>query len=144
MTDIPLRAQAFVALVARLLLATLFLMAGLDAGLDLPAFGARLAADGLPAELSGFVFYFLLGSAFALALGVQTRLIALAMAGFCLASGAIAYGDLAQPTDMVMGLKNISLAGGYLMVTLHGPGAWSLDGWLARRRGAATPAALPC
>lgn len=143
MTPLSPRLTALAALLARLLLATLFLLAGAEAGADLPAFGARLAADGLPAELSGFVFYFLIGAGLAMVAGLQMRLVALAMAGFCLASGAIAYGDLAQPTDMVMLLKNIALSGGYGFAALYGPGAWSLDGWLARRRTVAAPGAAP-
>lgn len=128
------RHDPLLSLIARLLAATLFLMAGMDAGMDLQAFAERLARDGLPVHLSGFVFYFLLISGLGLALGIQTRLLALAMAGFSLLSGFMAYADLDAPTDMVMLLKNISLAGGYLFVALHGPGAFSVDAWLARRR----------
>jgi len=133
MEEIVHRLDAPLALIARLLLATLFVMAGMDAAMDFQAFSARLQADGIPNYLSGFVFWFILLSGLGLALGVQTRLLALAMAGFTFLSGIIAYGDLVQPTDMLLLLKNISLTGGYLFVFLHGPGAWSIDSRLAPR-----------
>ncbi|MFC2967686.1 DoxX family protein [Acidimangrovimonas pyrenivorans] len=121
------RLDPVLTLIGRLLMATLFVMAGLDAAMDFSAFSARLTADGLPVHLTGVVFWFLILSGLALAVGLQTRLVALVMAGFSLLSGLIAYADLSQPTDMVMLLKNIALTGGYLFVALHGPGRYSLD-----------------
>ena len=128
-----------VALLARLLLAVLFLMAGLANVADVRGFAETLAQEGVPVVIGGLVFWFLILSGLFLILGVATRLTALAQAGFCLVSGALAYGDLAQPTDMVMLLKNISLTGGYLMLFLHGPGRFSIDAWRARPEPAASP-----
>lgn len=127
------RLDAPATLVARLLLATLFVMAGLDAAMHFDAFSARLQADGVPVVATGAVFWFLLLAGLGMALGLATRLLALAMAGFSLVSGVIAYGDLAEATDLTFLLKNISLSGGYLMCALHGPGAWSLDAVFGRR-----------
>lgn len=132
------RYDAPITLLARLLMATLFVMAGMEAALDFMAFGTRLEADGVPFIATGLVFWFLILSGLGLALGLQTRLLGLAMAGFSLTSGLIAYGDLAEPTDMVMLLKNIALTGGYLFVALHGAGAWSLDAARARHKAGVT------
>lgn len=126
------RFDAPFALLARVLMAVLFLMAGLSNVGDVRGFTATLAADGVPVVIGGLVFWFLILSGLFLILGVLTSPTALAMAGFSMLSGVLAYSDLAQSTDMVMLLKNIALTGGYLMIALHGPGKWSLDAWRAK------------
>lgn len=123
------RFDAPLSLAARVLMAVLFLMAGLSNAGDVRGFAVTLAADGVPIVLGGLVFWFLILSGLFVIVGVLTRPTALAMAGFSLLSGLLAYSDLAQPTDMVMLLKNIALTGGYLMLALHGPGRWSIDAW---------------
>ncbi|MBC7144131.1 MAG: DoxX family protein [Thioclava marina] len=126
------RLDPFLSLLARILMATLFVMAGMDVAMDFAKFSARLEADGLSGYLTGPVFWFLIGTGLLLLVGAWTRLVALAMAGFTLASGIIDYGDFAHATDMVMLLKNIALTGGYLYVALHGPGRWSVDALFGR------------
>lgn len=133
MQRLAVRFDAPLALIARLLLSVLFLMAGLAQIGDVRGFAETLARDGVPMVLGGLVFWFLILSGLLQILGAATRPVALAQSGFCLASGLMAYGDLAEPTDMTMLLKNVSLTGGYLMLALHGPGRYSVDAWLARR-----------
>lgn len=118
-----------IALFARLLMASLFLLAGMAQVGHVKSFTQSLAADGIPVLLGGLVFWFLILSGLLLILGAATRLVALAQAGFCLLSGIMAYADLAEPTDMIMLLKNIALTGGFLFVALHGPGRYSIDHW---------------
>lgn len=127
MDDFLSRFDAPLALLARLLLAALFFMAGVDAMAHVEGFTTRLVADGLPAWIYAAVVWFLILSALALILGFKTTWVALAMAGFSLVSGLLDYADFEQSTDMVMLLKNIALTGGYLFAALHGPGRWSVD-----------------
>lgn len=122
-------------LIARLLMALLFLMAGVDGIIHMTGFQARLIGDGLPAFVYAPVVWFLIISALLLAFGFKTRWVALLMAGFSLASGLIDYADFAQATDMVMLLKNIALTGGYLFVAIHGAGPASIDALVARHGG---------
>lgn len=121
------RYNAPLALLARVLMAVLFFMAGLHAVMTMDSFTARLVSDGLPSWFFTPVFWFLILSALSLMLGFKTRWVALAMAGFTILSGLLDYTKFDQPTDMVMLLKNISLTGGYLFAALHGPGKWSID-----------------
>ncbi len=116
-------------LMARLMMASLFLMAGLESFLDIPAFSTRLQAEGLAPYLVGLVMYFLTGTGLALALGWQTRWVGLAMAVFSIASALMAYADLASHADLVNLLKNIALSGGYLHFAVQGAGRLSVDGW---------------
>lgn len=133
MENLAARFDAPLTLLARVLMSVLFLMAGLAQIGDVRGFAEGLAQDGVPIVLGGLVFWFLIISGFLMLIGAATRLVALAQAGFCMLSGILAYGDLAQPTDMTMLLKNISLTGGYLVMALHGPGRYSVDAWLAKR-----------
>jgi putative oxidoreductase len=126
------RFDAPLSLLARLLMATLFLMAGVAQIGDVRGFAQGLAADGVPIVLGGLVFWVLILGGLLTLLGWATRLVALVLAGFCMLSGVMAYADLAEPTDMLMLLKNIALSGGFLALALHGPGAWSMDAWIAR------------
>ncbi|AHM04964.1 hypothetical protein roselon_02654 [Roseibacterium elongatum DSM 19469] len=126
------RFDAALALVARVLMASLFLMAGISQIGDVRGFTERLAADGVPIVVGGLVFWVLILGGLLLAMGWATRAVALALGGFCLVSALLAYSDFEQATDMTMLLKNIALAGGFGFVFLHGPGAWSIDRAIAR------------
>jgi putative oxidoreductase len=64
--------------------------------------------------------------------GFQTRLIALALAGFSLAAAVIFHSNLADQTMFVMFFKNVSMAGGFLIIAVHGAGAFSLDRKLSK------------
>ncbi len=49
------------------------------------------------------------------------------MAGFSVASAILFHADFADQTQMMMFMKNIAMAGGFLMIVAHGAGAYSLD-----------------
>jgi putative oxidoreductase len=126
------------ALSGRLLLAVLFLPAGISkitgfagtvgyigsVGLPLPALAAMLA---VAVEIVGGV---------ALIAGFGTRIAALALALFTLVASFFFHAYWAVPVDQQMVtellfFKNIAVVGGLLMLTAWGAGAWSLD---ARRK----------
>lgn len=119
---------------ARLLLATLFLPAGIgkltgfagtvayitSAGLPLPQVAAVLA---LVVEIVGGV---------ALVLGARTRLAAVVLALFTLAASWFFHNYWAVPQDQqfvqqLLFFKNIAVAGGLLSLAAWGAGEWSLD-----------------
>jgi putative oxidoreductase len=126
-------------LAARLLLALLFLPAGIgkltgfegtvgyisSAGLPLPAVGAALA---LTVEIVGGL---------ALIAGFGTRAAALALAVFTLAASYFFHNYWALPADQqfvqqLLFFKNVAVTGGLLALVAFGAGGWSVD---ARRRG---------
>lgn len=124
-------------LVARVFLVPLFLVSGVGM-LSAPGGTAGyFASVGLPAPLLAVwvvIALKLLGS-LAILLGFQTRYAAYAIALFCVATAFLGHFNFADQMQMTMFLKNIGLAGGFLALSVAGPGAWSLDA----RRGA-TPA----
>ncbi|MGC9368875.1 MAG: DoxX family protein [Paracoccaceae bacterium] len=121
-----------IALIARVLMASLFLMAAASNIGDLKGFAEFLEKGGVPGALAGPVFYFQFFGGIGLLLGYQTRLIGLAFAGFCITSGIWFYRDYSDPVVVTLLLKNIALTGGYLFVFLYGPGPISLDARLSR------------
>lgn len=126
--ELPIPRDA-TALVGRILLAVLFLLAGIG---KLPAAEATkgyIASVGLP--LPGVVFYLtvaleLLGG-LALIVGYKTRYVALALGLFSIAAAAIFHNILADQMQMTMFLKNFAIAGGMFMLALYGPGRLSID-----------------
>jgi len=67
-----------------------------------------------------------LGGGIALLLGIQTRLVAGLLAGFCVVTGFMFHGAPDQ-TNQIMLMKNLAIAGGLLAFVRTGAGAPSLD-----------------
>lgn len=118
---------------ARILLALIFVVAGFGKLGDVQGFAGYLASGGLPAFLAWPAVLFEIIAGLALLVGFLTRPVALALAGFSLVT-AVLYHAPVDAMQQVMFLKNLAMAGGYLMLAVHGAGAFSVD---ERRSGAA-------
>lgn len=123
------------ALIARILLALLFLIAGFGKIGGFAGTAGYIASKGLPLPEVGAAIAVIVefGGALALIAGFQTRIVAFVMALFTIATGVIFHNYWAMPADQVMVnqimfMKNLSIAGGLLMLTAFGAGALSLDG----------------
>ena len=53
-----------------------------------------------------------------------------------LLAAALFHGNLGDQMQAILFWKNVALAGGFLMLMAHGPGAYSLESALVRRRAA--------
>lgn len=120
--------------IGRVLLSVLFILAGFSKVMGAAGTIAYIESKGIPLPQ---VVYALsvaleLGGGILLLVGFQARLVALAFAGFSIASALIFHTDFADQTQMVMFMKNLSIAGGMLFVFANGAGGFSIDG----RRGA--------
>ena len=123
------------ALAARLLMAALFLPAGIgkltgfagtvgyitSVGMPMPTLAAAIAAA---VEVLGSL---------ALIFGVGTRVAALVLAFFTLVASFFFHAYWAVPADQQMitqllFFKNVAVVGGLLALTAFGAGAWSIDG----------------
>jgi putative oxidoreductase len=119
-------------LVGRILLTVLFLLSGLG---KLGAYGATaayMASVGVPGALLPLVIAVEILGSVAILLGWQTRPVALLLAGFTLATGVLFHNNFAEPVQMMMFLKNLSITGAFLMLAANGAGAISLDSHNAR------------
>ena len=121
----PLANTAEVA--GRLLLGLLFLLSGLG---KLGAYGATAAymsAAGVPGALLPAVIATEVLGSLAIILGWKTRVAAFLLAGFSLLTALTFHNNLADQTQMIVFLKNISIAGGFLLLVANGAGPLSLD-----------------
>ena len=133
--------QSAAALLGRLLLAALFLPAGIAKLTGFAGTVGYIASVGLPMPAVGATIALLveiLGSA-ALIAGYGTRTAALVIAAFTLGASYFFHPFWAVPADqaMVVSLlfyKNIGVIGGLLVLAAFGPGAWSIEGRGASRR----------
>lgn len=125
--------------VARLLAGLLFLIAGLGKTQAAAGVAGYMESVGIPGGLVWPVILFEIGAGLLLIIGYQTRIVAFLLAGFCVLSGVLFHFDLADQNQVNSLLKNIALAGGYLMFFVYGAGAYSVDG---RARGTIGSGAL--
>ena len=119
-------------LTGRILMATLFVLAGAGKIAQYAGTQQYMAAMGVPGALLPLVIATELGGGLLLIAGFQTRLVALALAGFSLVSAVIFHHNLADQTMFIMFFKNVAMAGGFLIIAAHGPGAFSVDRRLAK------------
>lgn len=113
--------------VARLLLAGLFLVAGLSKIGQYAGTQAYMASVGLPGALLPLVILLEVGGALALIVGFQARGVALALALFSIISALLFHFNFTDQIQSLMFLKNLSIAGGLLVLAATGAGPWSLD-----------------
>jgi putative oxidoreductase len=120
--------------VGRLLLAALFLPAGISKITGFAGTVGYIASVGLPAPTLGAlaaIVVEVLGG-LALIFGFGTRWAALVLAGFTLVASFFFHAYWAVPAEAVMVtqllfIKNIAVVGGLLTLAAWGAGAWSLD-----------------
>lgn len=114
-----------VMLVGRVLLAALFILAGINKAMGAEGTIGFIASKGLPLPevVYGLTVLLELGGGILLLIGYQARLMGLAFALFCVAAALVFHPSLSDPSL----LKNLALAGGFLYVFAHGAGALSVD-----------------
>jgi putative oxidoreductase len=116
----------------RVLLAALFLLAGLSKLGAYSATAAYMASAGVPGALLPAVIATEVLGALAIILGWKTRVVATLLAGFTLLTALTFHTNFGDQTQMIMFLKNVSIAGGFLLLIAHGAGRYSVDGRLGK------------
>ncbi len=112
---------------ARVLMAFVFIMAGTGKLGNVEGFGQYMATGGIPAILAWPAVLFEIAAGLALLVGFQARLAGLALAVFCLVTALLYHMQPDDQMQMTIFVKNIGLAGGYLMFFVYGAGKYSLD-----------------
>ena len=126
-------------LAGRILLATIFLMSGLDKFAQYAGTQDYMAAHGVPGALLPVVIAVEVLGALAIIVGFRVRIAAVLLALFSLAAAFLFHNVAGDEVRQIMLLKNVAIAGGFLVLAAHGAGEWSLDARLGTRRTTARP-----
>ena len=111
----------------RVLLAALFLISGLGKIGAYAGTAAYMSALGVPRALLPVVIATEVLGAIAIIVGWKTRITAFLLAGFTLLSALLFHNNFADQIQMIMFLKNVAIAGGFLLLVAYGAGDLSLD-----------------
>jgi len=120
--------NALFALAGRLLLSFMFITSGFSKIGGFAGTQQYMESAGVPGELLPLVILVELGGGILVAIGLFSRWAALALAGFCVLAAFLFHYAPGEQMQMIAFQKNLALAGGFLMLTAFGPGAWSFDG----------------
>ncbi|MBP0617613.1 DoxX family protein [Jiella mangrovi] len=121
----------FLILAGRVLLAAIFVVSGFGKLTGAEGFSGFLASLGFPAPLAMayLVGAFELLAGVAVIVGFQARIVGIALALFCVATGFLVHAG-----DQTVLLKNIAMAGGFLVLAGSGAGAIAVDKTARERR----------
>lgn len=111
----------------RSLLAGLFLISGVGKLSAFEATAGYMSSVGAPASLLPAVIATEVGGAIAVMLGFKTRLVSVLLAAFTLLTAVLFHADFGDQMQQIMFLKNVSIAGGFLILAANGGGRFSLD-----------------
>ena len=114
-------------LLGRVLLVAIFLP---EAWVKIRGYGAAVAymeQFGVPGVLLPLVIAVEIAAPIMIIVGWQTRLAALALAGFCLLTALFFHADFANSNQELHFWKNVAMAGGFIVLAANGAGAWVLD-----------------
>jgi putative oxidoreductase len=117
--------------IARFFLALIFVVEGVSKIASLDATRHYMQARHLPGGLLWPVILFEIGSGLLTAVGYRTRVVAAALTVYCLLTAAIFHASLSDQEQNLMLLKNIAMAGGFILLSYVGAGRISIDARLA-------------
>ena len=114
-------------IVARVFLGHIFLLAGIS---KLGAYAGTqgyMETMGIPGALLPLVILLEVVGGLAVITGWKTKWASLALAAFSVVAAALFHNNFADQTQMILFMKNIAIAGGFVLLAIHGAGAFSLD-----------------
>ena len=114
-------------LAGRVMIALIFILSGFGKISALEGTQGYMEAMGLPGILVYPTILFEIAAGLAIIAGYQTRYVALTLAGFSLLTAFIFHRQLGDQTQLMMFMKNVAMAGGFLFLARHGAGELSID-----------------
>lgn len=119
-----------VLLVARIFLVALFLASGIPLIFAPGGFAGFMGSIGLPAPMlvTWIVIAVKVLGGLAVLVGFQTRYAAYALAAFSIGSALLGHTNWTDMNEFNNFFKNFAIAGGFLALSVAGPGALSVSG----------------
>ena len=117
----------FAELAGRVLLGHIFLLAGISKITAYEGTLGYMEAMGAPGILLPAVILLEIVGGLMVIVGFKTRVVASALAGFSIVAAVIFHADFSDQIQMILFMKNISIAGGLLLLVAHGSGKLSID-----------------
>lgn len=117
-------ANAVIALIARILLAYIFITAGWGKITGYSATVGYMEHMGVPGALLPLTILVEFGGGLAILLGFQARFAAFGLAVFSIITALIFHGGAEDSINL---MKNLAMSGGLLFLMLHGAGKISVD-----------------
>ena len=111
----------------RLLISFMFLMSGLNKAGNYSNTSGWMESMGVSSSILPLVILLEIIGAFAIIIGWHTKITAFLLAGFSIISALIFHSDFSNQVEMIMFMKNIAIAGGFLFLVVNGPGNFSID-----------------
>jgi putative oxidoreductase len=121
-------------LAGRILLSFMFIMAGLQKIGGYEGTQQYMEAMGVPGMLLPLVIITEVAGGLMVLVGFFTRYAAVALAGFSILAALFFHTEFSNQVQMVMFMKNLTIAGGFAMLFVAGPGPWSIDARLGREK----------
>ncbi|MDC8445231.1 MAG: DoxX family protein [Nitrosomonas sp.] len=119
-------------LTARLFLGHIFLIAGLTKIGAYAGTQGYMEAMGVPGALLPPVILLEIAGGLAIIVGWKARYSAVLLAVFSIAAAAIFHNNFDDQMQTILFMKNFAIAGGLMLLAVHGAGAYSIDDRLAR------------
>jgi putative oxidoreductase len=119
--------QNLAAPAGRVLISLIFIVSGLSKIANYAGTQAYMESVGVPGQLLPLTIALEVLGGLAVAFGWHTRLAAFLLAGFSLLSGILFHANFGDQTQMIMFMKNLALAGGFLVLVALGAGPYALD-----------------
>ncbi|CAK9886103.1 MAG: Inner membrane protein YqjF [Candidatus Erwinia impunctatus] len=120
-------------LIARLLMPILFIVAGWGKINGYAATQQYMEHMGVPGALLPLTILLEFGGGLAILFGFLTRFTAITTAIFTVITALIFHTDFSVSSNEISFMKNLTIAGGYLLLFISGPGAYSIDRLLNKK-----------
>jgi len=121
--------QGFGMFLSRLMIGVIFLFSAVGKIMGPSGTVEHMKGAGIPAAgvlLIGAIAFELIGGLFFI-LGLKTRFAGILLLAFMIPTTLIFHFDFTDKMQTIQFMKNLSIMGGILALTIQGPGGWSID-----------------
>lgn len=120
-------------LVARILMPILFIVSGYGKIEAYAGTQQYMQAIGVPGFLLPLIILLELGGGLAILFGFLTRTVAVFTAVFTILTAVMFHSNFAEGMNQIMFMKNLGIAGGFILLAITGPGCFSIDRLLNKK-----------